>query len=1405
MNTLILKLLGTPEISLNGYSITNLISRKAQALLIYVAVTGKQHSREMLAELFWQNMPSKQSMKNLRTVLPNLRQVVGSHLIITRQSILFNRECSYCLDVEAVQALANYPETDYLQSISEAVMQYQGDFLEGFYVPNAPDFENWALIERERLRELAITGLHTLAEQYLRQQNYATGLAVTRRLLALDPWRETAHQQQMIFLTRTGQRRAALAQYETCCQILVDEFNVEPMAETTALYKQIRSGEIGGSEAITAKAAEDSHENECSILSTTETLRFQHSLSEANPFKCNWGEAIDVSIFYGRQTELAILQQWITHNHTRLILLLGMGGIGKTALSVKLAQTVQAEFEYVIWRSLRNAPPLEALLADLVPFLSDQQDSLAEIGRLMHWLRSHRCLVIFDNVETILQEGCRAGEYRSGYESYGELFRTIGEVQHQSCILLTSREKLIEVAALEGNPSVQVFSVKGSSVVAQALLEARGLLGSQTQKNQLAMQYGCNPFALKIVASLIQEVFEGNVEQFTKQEVVLFSGIRRLLEQQFERLSILEQTIMYWLAINREWTAIAELTADLIPTVSRVDLLEALESLSWRHLIEQRQGSYTQQPLVMEYVTNRLVKKIVDEITNQKIELFNQCSLLKTSVKEYLRNTQQQLILTEISTQLHNVFPSSQQLEAHLKGVLLQLQKRAISPIYAAGNLINLFNHLHIDLTGYNFSRLPLRHAYLQGHSLQFADFQESQFHTSSFTQTTRSPFSLSFSPDGRLLADGDGSGVISVRQVADQQILSSWHGHTNAIWTLAWSPDGKTFATSSNDGTIRVWNPLTGQCLQMMQSNSIVWTVDWSPDGRRLVSAGAKESLHVWDAKTGHSLNVIPTPGHQAKAAVWSENKEWIVSGGDDGTIKLWHPQTGECLQTLVGHTDGVWSLSWQKGNHVISEAIMLHGRLLASSSADHTVRLWDLDAGQCIHILQGHSNSVLRLAWSSDSGILSSSSDDTTIRLWDVETGQCLRILQGHQNSVWSLAWSQTEPLLASGSADHTLRLWHPHRGDCLQVLQGYSACTRTLVWSSDNQTLAAGSDDHTIRLWHVSTEQCLKKLRGQLNQIWDLSWSPDQQTIAACSDSQAIELWNPHTGEHLTTLRGHTNWIWSMAWSPDSRTLISGSNDQTIRVWDVETGRCLQCWNRHGWVTAIALSPDGKTLVSGGIDCCVWLLNAKTGEELRALQGHTGWIWSARFSADGQRLATGSEDGTVRLWNVQTGECLQVLQTQQGRIFSVDWSPDHRRIACGGSGTVVQIWDVTTGECITHLQGHTSSLWAVAWRPSGQLLASSSDDDIRIWQVDQGECLHILRADRPYEGMNITGATGLTEAQKATLKALGAVEEDGVDYNLNSCSSIACVTERRSRLVTIDCSTHCGFLPLPRTIAI
>ncbi len=237
-----LTLLGNPEILHDGHPVTDLRSCKALALLCYLAVTGRPHLRPVLVGLLWAEMPEALARNNLSKALTQLRQAVAHHLRITRQEVAFDRGEPFWLDVEAFEQGASTLAD--IEALQHAVELYRGDFLEGFYVHQSPAFEEWVLAQRARLRELALQALHTLATHHSRRgaAGHATAVQYTTRLLALDPWREEAHRQLMLLLAQSGQRGAALAQYEACCQVLADELGVEPLPETRAVYEAVLHG-----------------------------------------------------------------------------------------------------------------------------------------------------------------------------------------------------------------------------------------------------------------------------------------------------------------------------------------------------------------------------------------------------------------------------------------------------------------------------------------------------------------------------------------------------------------------------------------------------------------------------------------------------------------------------------------------------------------------------------------------------------------------------------------------------------------------------------------------------------------------------------------------------------------------------------------------------------------------------------------------------------------------------------------------------------------------------------------------------------------------------------------------------------------------------------------------------------
>ncbi|BAZ47631.1 WD-40 repeat-containing protein [Nostoc sp. NIES-4103] len=1083
-----------------------------------------------------------------------------------------------------------------------------------------------------------------------------------------------------------------------------------------------------------------------------------------NPKRVDWGEMVDVSVFFGRTAELTLLEQWLIHERCRVATLLGMGGIGKTSLAAKLAQKVQGYFEYVIWRSLYNAPPLLELLANLIQFLSNEQVLETDLpntvdGRilkLLDYLREQRCLIILDNAESILQSGVIAGSYQEGYEEYGQLIRRVGEVSHSSTLVLTSREKPKDVALVEGEGlPVRSLQLSGLEVVeGQKILELKGVYGSELELKPVVEHYAGNALALKIVATTIQDVFAGNIPEFIKQDAGVFGNIRELLEEQFLRLSDLEKDIMYWLAINREPVSLLELQEDIVSPIPVQRLVEAVESLARRSLVEKSAATFTLQPVVMEYVTQRLIEQVCEEIETQNVDLFRCHALIKATAKDYVRETQNRLILKPVIDGLVTVLRSKRNLENQLTKIIAK--SRETSPLehsYTAGNVLNLLCHLGTDLSGYDFSNLSVWQADLRNVKLHDVNFQNANFDKSVFAESFGGVLSVAFSPDGKLLALGDTNGDIRLYQVSDWKQLVSCKGHTNWVVSLAFSPDGKILASSSTDHTVKLWDVRTIQCLQTLCGHEHeVWSVAFSRDGQLLASGSDDQTIRLWSVSTGKCNKIFQGHTNWILSVAFSADGQILASGSDDNTIRLWNVSTGKCERIFHGHRDGIRSITFSP-----------QGTVLASGSDDNTIRLWNVSTGECERIFYGHSNGVWSVSFNSQGDLLASGSHDRTVKLWDVSNGECKRTFQGHSNWVFSVTFSLLGDILASGSYDQTVKLWSVSTGQCFKTIQGATNQHLSVSFSPNGRTLASGSNDGIVRLWDVRTEQNLKNLSGHTNWVSSVTFSPQGNTLVSGSGDTTLKLWNVNTGQALKTFRGHSASIWSVAFSPDGQKLASGSEDQTIILWDVRTGQVLKTLQGHrSSVRSVAFSPHGMILASGAWDQTIKLWDVRTGKCLRSLEGHTNWVWSIAFSPDGDTLASTSPDQTLRLWSVSTGECFRLLQMDTSWLKSVVFSLDNRMLAGGSHDYTVKLWDVSISECCKTFQGHTGWIWSVAFCPDSQTLASSSEDEtIKLWDVKTGECLTTLKAKKPYESMNITGVMGLTEATIATLKALGAVD--------------------------------------------
>lgn len=1110
------------------------------------------------------------------------------------------------------------------------------------------------------------------------------------------------------------------------------------------------------------------------------TDAIQPLLFSSPPSNQDWGDALDVLVFYDRSCELDTLKRWLLQDRCRLVTVLGMGGIGKTILTAKLAALLQHEFEFVFWRSLRNAPPLEEVLTKLLQLVSRQQEvdfpsQINEISYLMKYLRSTRCLLVLDNAESLLQSGDRSGSFREECEEYAHLLQAIAETFHNSCLVLTSREKLPGLAALEGaTMPVRSLHLKGLPEAAvQEIFQAKGhFIGSAEEWQSLSQWYGGNPLALKVVASAVQDNFNSNVSrflEFLQQSSFVFDDICDLLERQFQRLNKLEQALMYRLAVNREPTLLEELQRNSTFLLLPSGLIQGLTSLQHRSLIEKTAAGYTLQPVVMEFVTTLLIEQIYAEITNQQIALLKSHAIVQAQAKDYIRETQIRLILQPLVERLLVRFGSIKNIEHCLMQILEQVRlfssKADQIPQemgYVAGNVLNLLRQLRVDLKGYDFSHLTVWQANLQGLSLHNVNFAYSNLCGSVFSQAMGNLLAATFSPDGKLLATGDTDNNIRLWDAHTGQQILLLKGHKHWVRAVAFSPDGQTLVSGAADYTVRLWDVYTGQCRLVCSGHQGgVYSVAVSPNGQTIASSSADHTVMIWDSTTGHCLKTLNGHTHWVRAIAYSPDGQLLVSGSADCTIKVWDVATGQCIQTWREHTDWVYSV-----------AFSADGQTLASGSGDRTLKLWDVCSGNCLHTCSGHSNGIYAVAISPGSSSIVSSSLDRTIKLWDVKTGRCLKTLIGHTNQVCSVVFHPAGQTIASVSLDQTVKFWDINTGACFKTCSGYNHWVYSVAFSPNGKTLCSTSMNAAIQFWDICKGKCFRTCNGHTNQVYAICFSPDGQTLASASADHTVKLWEASTGHLIRTLPRHTDWVYSVAYSPDGQTIASASADRTTKVWDVSTGSCLRTLNGHNnGVYSVKFSPDGQQLASASLDKTVKLWDWRTGECVRTLTGHTDGVYSIAFSSDGCRLVSGSADCTLRLWQISTGQCLQIYTGHTSWVYSVAVSSDDRQLASASFDQTVKLWDTSIGRCCQTLTGHTNLVTSVAYGPStsdvkstSQLLASGSvDETVRLWDANTGKCIMIISATRLYEGMNITGTTGLTNAQIAALKALGAVEAE------------------------------------------
>jgi WD40 repeat protein/DNA-binding SARP family transcriptional activator len=1396
-NALRIYTLGGLSIECNDQPVSGFVSRKVEALLVYLACTRRPQAREVLAELLWPERTQSQSLGSLRGGLSNLRQVLPANVNVTRRTVTLASDPACWVDVaEVEQLLARAGIRDRRESILSdaeakalvgALDLYQGDFLQGFYVADSRAFEEWAELERDRLRRIVIEALHHLVLYDLQHGVYADGIAQATRLLSLDPLHEEINRHLILLLAQAGQRTQALAQYEAYCRLLDEELGVKPSSDLVALYRQIQSG-------AASRPAAPQIQPRVAVL--------------ANPYKgLHPFQETDAADFFGREASVQRLLARLKADGvpTRFLAVVGPSGSGKSSLvragliPALRKGALPGSDRWPIVTMLPGSHPLEeltmalrrlAMNPDPVLWRDLDHDKRGLLRIIKHLLPDDAHVELFlliDQFEEIFSLVSDENVRRHFLDS---LLTALVEPHSRLRVVVTLRADFYDRPLLyadlgemvrQGTEVVLPLSPEELQRAVVGPVERLGVQVEPAVVAQIVTDVNHQPGALPMLQYALTELFEHREDnRLTLAAYQVAGGVRGTLAARAESL---------YAALDEKTQRIARQVF-----LRLVHLGEGTEDtrrrVPWAEIVSVADSEASAQSLVNRFVEHRLLTLDHDpETGSSTVELahealirewqrfhtwidesradLRQQHILATSKAEWTQAEQDRSYLLSGSrlaqfedwaatTDVALTPEERQYLDASIAEHQRQRarRRRVRNAAFATVALVAVIMTA-LSLVAFNQRSTARRQRdkaereAAVNYSLVLANDAQDAFGSG------ETDLGLALALEAVRMNQPPPEAERTLRDVAfgpgTRAILE---GHSNGVRTVAFN----AHATLALSGSCAVLDA-GGDC---QEGELIVWDVETATELRRLVG------------HTGWVNRVAFTPDRQAHPVT-------ALSASGDLTLILWNVETGEPIRVLEGHLGGVNSVVYTPDGHSA-----------LSGSDDHTLILWDLETGEVIRRFEGHSGAVTSVAISPDSKTALSGSDDHTMILWDLETGEVLRRFEGQDESITRAAFrpnSQTvlsavgrdlrEQSLETGeeikhtpdfylindfavsadgrvavyAANNKVSLYDFDSGQKTKDLVDHPGDVWTVAIDADARLVLSGAADGSLRLWNIGSESALRRFHAD-NALVTVAVSPGGERVLTGEFGGIARLWNVGTGEVLHLFEGNAPAVVAVDFSPDGRYALAGAGDfygetgaRSLILWDVETGEEVRRFEGYEYpVRSAAFSPDGRTILGGSQQYSaaakgageLFLWDVATGQLIRRFE-NTGDVTGIAFNSDGSLALTSSAlNKNFTLWEVATGQPIRRLD-YASRLFDIAFGPDEKTALAASEDTDLILVDLATGDVIRRYKGHNSLVFSLDLSPDGQSVISGEYlGDVILWDFETGQELHRFVSDPSTKGV-------------------------------------------------------------------
>lgn len=1369
--SLFISLLGPFSVAVNGEPLIGFESQKSRALLAYLAVEAEQnHSRSTLATLLWPEATANTARKNLRQALYNLRQTLSEIaaadlLHITPQVVRFSPGAGVQVDVrtfaELLETSKRHPHRRLdscpacRERLRQAVQLYGGDFLAGFSLPDADEFEGWLQRRRDQYRAAALDALDELAAYYERAQEYGLAQGYYERQRDIEPWRERAHQGLMRVYALLGHHAAAQRQYEKLCDILRQELDCEPSAESVALAKSVRQQSV------------------------------QRQTLDDNPYKGlqAFTEA-DAADFFGREDMVGDLVALVSAQ--ALTVVMGASGSGKSSiiqagLLSRLRHDLIAGHER--WRiaSFRPGKTPYQTLAKALATLGTIASSPAEIADLLeaadasltHLLAppaGERILLVVDQFEELFTECTdvaarrrflklltaddpqREGlavllSLRADFAGEALAYRSLADpFQHSSLVVgPMNREELARSI---------VMPARARGVVFEAGLVSRLLDDAGDQPGNLPL--------LQFALTLLWERHTGGT--LTHADYDFVGGVRGALashaEKIFGRLTPAEQGQMRRIFLR------AVRPGEGVPDTRRMLVAAEISEADWR--------------LVQRLADERLLVTDRDAAGRETAELAHEALIhhwdrlkawlendhrfrfwhtrLRATLEQWQSVGQDEggllrgLPLAEAETwmqtraedltaaektfiaaglahrqRLQHEAEARQQRElTHAQALAAAEHERAEMAtrgrrrlrLVAGALAVTMILGLLAAFSAYQQAQEAQRQA-LKAHARQLSAQAQ---HLAPFRLDT----ALLLALESLRLSDSPAEDSdLMIGLGYNPMIAIALHGGDGPLHSIAFRDGHSAEIVVSAEGVTHVWHLQEGgEPETLLQTTPGSFSFAWlSPDGRRAAAMTGTEII-LWDLTRGAQIATLTEHLADVDFMSFSRDGSRLVTGSKDGALILRDAEDGAPLAQF--RYDGSGGMALAPGGERLA--------MFDDFPQGAGVEIWDMTTGRQVSgPFYGHKGSIHSMVYSPDGLWLATTGFDKTVRLRDGRTGEPVGDpLIGHAARVLSAAFSPDSTLLATGGGDNKIILWDVASGQALDSpLSGHSNWVRALAFSADGRFLTSADASGEVLVWDLGKRQLLA---GHTDRVRGVAFSPDGGEMITSSFDATLRAWDAD-GQLLALFPpAHSAAITTLAYSPDGRVIASADASGMVILWDAKTRQPLHppLTAHESVIISLAFTAEGAILASGDFAGVINLWDVAAGQRLGApTQAHEGaWVLALAFSPDGRLLASGGTDAEINLWqtaNISAGRAAALtlaaapLTAHENWITSLLFSDDSRLLISGSGDGAIRLWDAGSGEAVGRpLLGHAAQVWGVQfYRPHGnQTLVSLGGDGSIFW---------------------------------------------------------------------------------------